>query len=162
EQTIEFMKKQLAKMDVELAKEIARNEEWKAKAALLCTAKGIGDITAATLIAELPELGKVSNQEIAALVGVAPFNKDSGQSVGKRQTWGGRSGPRTALYMAILSATKFNPAIKAFYQKLLKAGKLKKVAMTACMRKLLVILNAMVRKNSPWQANFGEHLMQNS
>ncbi len=107
-------------------------------------------MTAATLVAELPELGHCNRQEIAALVGVAPFNKDSGPKKGKRRIFGGRSGVRRTLFMATLSASKHNPVIRAFYQSLLSRGKEKMVALTACLRKLLVIINAMVHKGEVW------------
>ena len=103
-----------------------------------------------TLLAELPELGKLNRKQIAALVGVAPLNRDSGQHRGKRQIWGGRASVRATLYMGALVATRRNPTIKTFYEKLCKAGKVKKVALVACMRKLLTILNAMVRDGRPF------------
>ena len=111
----------------------------------------MGPVTAATLVAELPELGQINRQKIAALVGVAPFNKDSGPKRGKRRIFGGRSGMRRTLFMAALSARRHNPVIRAFYELLLLRGKAKKVALTACMRKLLVIINAMVRKGEAWK-----------
>lgn len=120
-------------------------------AALLHTAKGVGDTTIATLIAELPELGKLSRREISALVGVAPMNRDSGRYRGKRTVHGGRGGVRRALYMAALVASRYNPAIQPFYRALLAAGKPKKVALVACMRKLLTILNAMVKTATPFR-----------
>ena len=105
-------------------------------------------------MADLPELGKLDRQEIAALVGVAPFNRDSGQMRGKRTIWGGRSHIRTVLYMASLVASRSNPVIRAFYQRLLAAGKPKKVALVACMRKLITILNAMLKNGSYWQPDY--------
>lgn len=161
EKTIEFLNKQLEEVERELTKEVKSNEKWSALDDLLQTVTGVGPVTATTLIAELPELGNVTDKEIAALVGVAPFNKDSGQSTGKRSTWGGRSGPRTALYMAAVSASRFNPVIKRFYERLIKKGKLKMVALIACARKLLVILNTMVRKNVIWDPDFQGQLMKN-
>jgi transposase len=121
-------------------------------AALLHSVKGVGDSTTATLIAQLPELGRLSGREICALVGVAPFNRDSGHSRGRRSVYGGRASVRRALYMAALVASRWNPAIKCFYQRLLAAGKPKKVALVACMRKLLTILNAIVRTATPFRA----------
>ena len=112
--------------------------------------KGIGAVTISTLLAELPELGKLNRGEIAKLVGVAPMNNDSGQVSGKRRTFGGRSYVRRVLYMATLVATRFNTRIKAFYQRLLSEGKLKKVALTAAMRKLLTILNTLIKTNQLW------------
>nr|WP_306437611.1 transposase [Cupriavidus taiwanensis] len=117
---------------------------------LLQSASGIGPVASATLIAELPELGRLSRREIAALVGVAPMANDSGSSRGRRRILGGRFEIRRVLYMATLTATRHNPAIKAFYQRLTAAGKLPKVALVACMRKLLTVLNAMVRTSTPW------------
>ena len=125
--------------------------EFHDKDAVLQSAKGVGPILSATLQAELPELGSYSHKQIAALVGVAPFNRDSGRYQGKRQIKGGRSGVRTTLYLATLSATRYNPVIRAHYQQLVGRGKLPKVAIVACMRKLLVILNAMIRDLRPWQ-----------
>ena len=111
---------------------------------------GIGPITAATLLADLPELGQLNRQQITALVGLAPYNRDSGKKRGKRRIFGGRTSVRCVLYMATLSATRHNPVIKAFYQRLLAKGKLKKVALTACMRKLLVIVNTMLKNGQAW------------
>lgn len=117
---------------------------------LLGDVKGLGPATVATLIGEMPELGKLNRRQISALAGVAPYNHDSGRLKGKRCISGGRATLRTALYMATLVATRHNPVIQKFYQRLLGAGKLKKVALVACMRKLLTILNAMVKSNEPW------------
>ena len=113
---------------------------------------GVGPVLAVTLLAELPELGMLDRRQIAALVGVAPLNRDSGTMRGKRTTWGGRAPVRAVLYMATLVATQFNPVIPAFYQRLCAAGKAKKVALTACMHRLLTILNAMLKHRSPWEA----------
>ena len=113
---------------------------------------GVGNVVARTLIADLPELGRLDRKQIAALVGVAPLNRDSGKMRGKRTTWGGRAKVRCALYMAALVASRRNPILKVFYQRLLSAGKPKKLALTAVMRKLLTILNAMVRDNIRWQS----------
>ena len=110
----------------------------------------MGPVLSMTLLSDLPELGALNRGEIAALVGVAPFNRDSGTLRGKRKVWGGRAQVRAALYMAALVATRFNPVLRAFYQRLCTAGKPKKVALTACMRKLLTILNLMVRQNRHW------------
>ena len=112
---------------------------------------GVGNVVARTLIAELPELGTLDRRKIAALVGVAPFSRDSGTMRGRRTVCGGRAPVRTALYMAALVASRRNPVIAAFYQRLVSAGKCKKLALTACMRKLLVILNAILREHTPWQ-----------
>jgi transposase len=118
---------------------------------LLLTAPGIGNTMAYTLLADLPEPGEMNGKQAAALVGVAPINRDSGKVRGKRRICGGRAGVRTTLYMATLSATMCNPVIKGFYQRLVAQGEHKKVALTACMRKFIVILNAMIRDNMAWQ-----------
>lgn len=150
-ESIAFFERQLKTIANNIAEHIDKNKELSEKSKLLATTKGVGIVTAAVLITELPELGKLSHKEIAALVGVAPLNRDSGSMKGKRSIWGGRGSVRTSLYMATLTAIKFNPAIKAFYQRLCDAGKLKKVALIACMRKLLIVLNAMIKNNTPWQ-----------
>jgi transposase len=118
---------------------------------------GVGPTVAFTLLAELPELGTLTGREISALVGVAPFARDSGTLRGKRVIWGGRTSVRTCLYMAAVSASRHNPPLKAFYQRLLAAGKAKKLAVIACLRKLLVILNAMVASGTPWDPNFAQN-----
>ncbi|HHU7932932.1 TPA: IS110-like element ISEc32 family transposase, partial [Escherichia coli] len=127
---------------------------FQEQARLIGSVKGVGDITVASLIAELPEQGKLNRREISALTGVAPLNRDSGKMRGKRTTFGGRAGVRATLNMAALVATQFNPAIKLFYQRLLAAGKPKKLALVACMRKLITILNTMLRKGEEWNASF--------
>ena len=127
---------------------------FKDKLALLKGLKGVGPGTQAMLMAALPELGTLTHREIAKLVGVAPLNCDSGKFKGKRTTWGGRANVRAALYMAALSASRFDPTIKAFYQRLVLAGKPKKVALTACMHKLLTIINAVIKSGNPWQAAY--------
>lgn len=152
EKSIRFFEKQLKTIEDKIAEDIEKNKELSDKSELLATTKGVGVVTAAILITELPELGKLSHKEIAALVGVAPLNRDSGTMKGKRSIWGGRGSVRTSLYMATLTAVRFNPAIKTFYQRLCNAGKLKKVALIACMRKLLTVLNAMLKNNTPWKA----------
>lgn len=123
---------------------------WREKDDLLRSVPGVGEVLSTTLLAELPELGTLNRRQIAALVGVAPFNRDSGSKRGKRMVWGGRSSVRAILYMATLVATRYNPVIRSFYVRLCIAGKAKKVALTACMRKLLIILNAMVKNNTRW------------
>jgi transposase len=125
---------------------------WRAKDNLLQSVPGVGPITSSTLLGELPELGSLTHQQIAALVGVAPLARDSGQGRGKRFVWGGRASVRTALFLAALCGRRWNPALRPFYERLLAAGKPKKVALIACARKLLTILNAMVRDNAPWRA----------
>ena len=146
------IKKQLDAMDDELDGLIQQCPCWQEKETLLTSVPGIGTLTARTLLACLPELGQLSRQAVAALVGVAPINRDSGTMRGKRTTWGGRKVVRSALYMAALVASRRNPVIRAHYHKLLNAGKAKKLALVACMRKLLVMLNAMLRNKTPWRS----------
>jgi transposase len=129
-------------------------DHFKDKLDLLKGLKGVGPGTQAMLMAAMPELGELNQREISKLVGVAPLNCDSGKFKGKRKTWGGRSNVRAALYMATLSATRYDPTIKAFYQRLLLAGKPKKVALTACMHKLLTIINAVIKSGAPWKASY--------
>jgi len=142
---------ELTEIEVELDETIRATPIWREKDDLLKSVPGVGDVVARTLIAELPELGTLTRRQIAALVGVAPFSRDSGTMRGKRTIWGGRAQVRGALYMGALVASRFNPVIKAFYQRLLAAGKSKKLALVACMRKLLVTLNAILRDQTPWQ-----------
>lgn len=150
---IRWLKAQLKDVDRDLKKTIQGTPAWREKDELLRTFKGgVGPVLCSTLIGELPELGKLNRKEIAALVGVAPLNRDSGTLRGKRSTWGGRASVRRALYMSALVASRHNPVIRGFYQRLRAAGKPAKTALTACMRKLLVILNAMVRDGAPWRS----------
>lgn len=149
EKTIAFLQKELRIIDQELSQSIKADSELSRKNELLRSVKGIGPVVSATLLANLPELGTLSHKKLSALVGVAPFNRDSGMFVGKRTVWGGRAGVRAALYMGALAATRFNPQIRSFYQRLCLAGKAKKVALTACMHKLLVILNAVIKSGIP-------------
>ncbi len=142
---------ELTEIEQELDETIRGTPIWCEKENLLKSVPGVGDNLARTLIAELPELGTLDRRKIAALVGVAPFNRDSGSLRGRRTVWGGRATIRPALYMAALVASRHNPVIAAFYARLCAAGKPKKLALTACMRKLLVILNAIVRDQKPWQ-----------
>ena len=152
EKVIELLHRQIASIDDDLDRRIQNSPIWKEKEDLLTSVKGVGTTTARTLLAELPELGKASRQEIAALVGVAPFNRDSGRFRGQRMIVGGRAVIRHVLYMATLVATRFNPVIREHYQRLLAKGKRKKVALVACMRKLLTILNAILRTQKPWRS----------
>ncbi len=147
---IAWLQADIEALQEQISQAIATNSLWTERAKQVESVPGIGPITAATLLADLPELGQLNRQEIAALVGVAPFNHDSGKHRGKRRIFGGRTSVRSVLYMATLSATRHNPVIKSFYQHLLKQGKVKKVALTACMRKLLVILNTMVKSGQLW------------
>ena len=153
---IEWLQDELDDIDHNLKRLIQLSPIWKEKDNLLRSIKGIGPVTSITLITGLPELGTLNRRQIACLVGVAPLNRDSGRMRGKRIIWGGRSAVRAALYMAALSASRHNPIIKEFYHRLLAAGKLKKVALTACTRKLLITLNAMVKKNTFWSPNFNK------
>jgi len=142
---------ELTEIEAELDETIRGTPIWREKDNLLKSVPGVGDTLARTLIADLPELGTLDRKQIAALVGVAPFNRDSGTLRGRRTVWGGRARVRATLYMAALVASRFNPVIAAFYRRLLAAGKAKKLALTACMRKLLTILNAILRDQKPWQ-----------
>jgi transposase len=146
-----WLDRQLEELDKELNDTLRNSPVWREQANVLRSAKGVGPILTATLLSALPELGQLNHKEIAALVGVAPFNRDSGTWRGKRQIWGGRAPVRAVLYMATLSAVRTNPVVRAFYQRLINAGKLQKVALVACMHKLLTILNAMARDGRIWQ-----------
>ncbi|WP_457571558.1 IS110 family RNA-guided transposase [Desulfovulcanus sp.] len=151
---IHFLQKQLEKINSDIDKHLSSNDDWKDIQKLLQSVPGIGPVTSASIIVELPELGRLNRKKIAALTGVAPFNRDSGKFKGTKSVWGGRTDIRAILYMATLSAVRFNSVIKNFYLRLLNAGKKKKVAIVACMRKLIVILNALVRKRQAWDKNF--------
>ena len=154
EKVIQVLKKQLEDLEAQIQDLIEKTPELKQKLDLLQSVPGVGPVLSATLVSQVPELGKCDRKEIAALAGLAPFNHDSGKKHGKRMIHGGRPFIRNVLYMATISATRFNPVIKAMYQRLLKAGKQKKVAIVACMRKLLTILNAIIRTQTPWQPAF--------
>lgn len=145
-----FLERQRDQMERELLHAIERSSALKMRFDLMVTVPGVGKVTAATLLGDLPELGHLGNRAIAALVGVAPMNRDSGQIRGRRSTWGGRSSVRRVLYMAVVSAIRCNRVIQTMYQRLRSAGKPAKVAIVACMRKLLVMLNAMLRSGTPW------------
>jgi len=149
---ITWLEKCLKKVDNDLSNFLKKSPVWKEKNDILRSAPGVGPVTATTLLSNLPELGKLSRKKIAALVGVAPLNRDSGLFRGKRTTWGGRQNIRSVLYMSVVSAIRCNPVVKKFYQRLCDAGKPPKVAITACMRKLLIILNTMVKNRTPWSA----------
>jgi transposase len=147
---IDWLKAELAQLDQDLDEQIRTTPTWQAKDTQLRSAPGVGRVLSTALIAELPELGHLDRKKIAALVGVAPFNRDSGQLRGRRMISGGRAQVRQALYMGTLSAIRYNPVICAFYARLKQAGKPAKVALTACMRKFLTILNAMMRRGTAW------------
>jgi transposase len=145
------LQEQLKDLEQDLDDFIRRSPLYLEKDQLLQSVPGVGALTSQSLMAWLPELGTLNRKQIAALVGVAPFNRDSGQMRGRRTVWGGRKQVRPSLYMATIAACRFNPAIQNFYQRLLHAGKRKKVAITACMRKLLTILNAVLKHQQPWR-----------
>jgi len=152
EDHIEWLTDRIKKADKDISSFIRKTPLWREKENLLRSVKGIGPVNASILLARLAELGKLNRKKICALVGLAPFNRDSGRFKGRRSIFGGRAEVRAVLYMAALSAIRYNPVIKAFYGRLVHSGKLPKVALVACMRKLLVILNAIIRTNTPWCA----------
>ena len=150
-QHLRWLERRIAAVDRDVDDTIQKSPAWRAKEDLLRTAPGVGPVLSRTLLANLPELGQLNRKQIAALVGVAPFARDSGTHRGKRVVWGGRAPVRAVLYMGALVATRRNAVIRVFYVRLVAAGKPKKVALIACMRKLLTILNAMMRTNTTWQ-----------
>ena len=154
---ITWLERELMHTDTDLAQTIHESPVWRDKDELLRSVPGVGPVLTTTLLANLPELGTLTGKQIAALVGVAPLNRDSGTLRGKRTVWGGRAQVRTTLYMAAIVAARFNPVIRMFYQRLRTAGKAKKVALTACMRKLLTILNAMLKHRTPWHPEVAQH-----
>ena len=149
---LEWLESDLREIDDELRQRLRASPLWREQDELLRSVPGIGPILSLTLLAELPELGRLSHGQIAALVGVAPLNRDSGTLRGRRAVWGGRAAVRTVLSMGTLRATRCNPVIRQFYDRLLAAGKAKQVALVACMHKLLTILNALVKHQTPWLA----------
>jgi transposase len=151
---LHWLEHALRDVDTDVARRIRTSPVWRVKDHLLQSVPGVGPVLSHTLVAQLPELGTLTRQRIAALVGVAPFNRDSGTLRGKRTVWGGRAHVRTILYMGTLVAVRFNPVLKTFYARLRAAGTAAKVALTACMRKLLAILNAMLKHQTPWQENY--------
>lgn len=153
EEHLGWLERCLRDVDRELREVIQASAPFRARDELLRSQPGVGTVTSAVLLAQLPELGRLNRKEIAALVGVAPLNRDSGTMRGRRTVWGGRAPVRAALYMATVAAIRFNPRIRAFYGHLVEAGKPKKLALTAAMRKLLITLNAMVRDDAAWQAD---------
>jgi len=148
---LKVIDREIKTIEDRITKLLESDDQWKAKLEILMSTPGVGKITGATLLAELPELGKLNRQQIAALVGVAPYPRDSGRMRGKRTIWGGRREVRSVLFMAVLTARRWNPVIKAFAQRLAVAGKSFKAIQVACIRKLLVILNTMVKNNTPWK-----------
>jgi transposase len=151
---IAYLQKELESADQDLDAFIEQNAAWKQNQEILCSTPSIGPVTSRTLLIELPELGALDRKKISALVGVAPFPRDSGTLKGRRTIWGGRAAVRTGLFMATLAATRFNPVIRDFYKRLKAKGKLSKVCLIACMHKLLIILNAMIKNKVRWSANF--------
>jgi transposase len=151
ESHLEYLKRTIEELNQAIEQLTQLNQEWVTKINLVKTVPGIGQVISTTLVADLPELGRLTAKQISRLVGVAPINHDSGQHQGKRRISGGRAHIRAALYMGAVVAMRHNPTIKAFYDRLVERGKSKKLALTACVRKMLVILNAMVRANQPWQ-----------
>jgi transposase len=155
---IDWLKEKLRSIDIELAQTLHHCPLWRERESLLRSVPGVGPVLTLTLLAELPELGILDRKQIAALVGVAPLNRDSGILRRKRTAWGGRAPIRSALYMATVVATRFNPVIRSFYHRLCTAGKAKKLAITACMRKLITILNAMLKHHIPWNPFIAQSL----
>jgi len=151
---IESLDREITSLEQLTHSAIEQHAAWRHKRDLLTSMPGIGPSVASTLIGDLPELGALSRRQIAALTGVAPFNRDSGTQRGKRRVRGGRAHSRTALYLSAMVAIRYNPDIKRFYERLLQTGKHKKVALTACIRKIVTALNAMLRDNKPWQSSF--------
>ena len=149
---LDWLTTELGELDGDLRTRLEQSPLWQARDELLQSVPGVGPVLSLTLIAHLPELGTLTAKPLAALVGVAPFNRDSGRWRGPRLVWGGRAVVRAALYMATLRATRCNPVLRTYYARLCAAGKPKKVALVACMHKLLTILNALVKQNTPWQA----------
>ncbi len=148
---IQWLNDSIKEVDRDMGQAVKNSPAWQAKKDWLTTFKGVGQVASFTLLASLPELGQLNRKEIAALVGLAPFNRDSGRQRGKRMIWGGRAAVRNVLYRVALVASRSNTTIKKFYGRLIQAGKPKKVALTACMRKILTILNAMISNNQPWK-----------
>ena len=151
---VRWLERELSAVDDDLRRAIRESAAWRAKDDLLRGVPGVGRVLATTLLVDVPELGRLNRREIAALVGVAPLNRDSGTFRGQRSVWGGRATVRTALYMGALAAVRSNPPVKALYERLVAKGKPKKVALVACMRKLLVTCNAVVRDGEPWSPSY--------
>jgi transposase len=148
---LRWLDKRIGQLDRELHDRLRASPLWRDKDDLLRSVPGVGPVLSLTLLADVPELGKVNHRQLAALVGVAPFNVDSGKSSGQRHIWGGRAAVRAVLYMATCTAVRHNPVLRALYQRLVASGKRKKVALVACMRKLLTICNAIVASGTPWR-----------
>jgi transposase len=157
-----WLQRRLARLDTDLGQAIRTSPVWRVQDDLLRSVPGVGPVLSATLLASLPELGTLNRKAIAALVGVAPLNRDSGTLRGRRRVWGGRAAVRAVLYMGTLVAVRHNPVLRAFYQRLRAVGKLPKVALTACMRKLLTILNAMLKHQTPWSPAYAHPACESS
>jgi len=153
QRVIHHLQRQLEKIDTQLNALVEKEDTWREKRDILLSMPGIGPVVVNTLLGDLPELGELTGKQIAALTGVAPYNRDSGKLRGKRRIRGGRASVRTTLFMAVLCSVQHNPVIKAFYRRLVAQGKHKKVALTACIRKMIIMLNAMVRDGKRWQEN---------
>ena len=151
DQHVRWLRAQLGAVEKDVAQTLRESPVWREKEDLLRSVPGVGPILTTTLLGDVPELGQLNRKQIAALIGVAPLNRDSGTYRGRRAVWGGRARVRATLYMATLTAARYNPLIRAFYERLVAAGKPKKVALTACMRKLLTILNAMIARRTAWK-----------
>jgi len=151
DQHVRWLRAQLGAVEKDLAQTLRESPVWREKDNLLRSVPGVGPVLTTTLLGDVPELGQLNRKQIAALIGVAPLNRDSGTYRGRRAVWGGRAHVRATLYMATLTAARYNPVIRAFYERLVAAGKPKKVALTACMRKLLTILNAMIARRTAWK-----------
>ena len=151
DQHVRWLRAQLGAVEKDLAQTLRESPVWREKDDLLRSVPGVGPVLTTTLLGDVPELGQLNRKQIAALIGVAPLNRDSGTYRGRRAVWGGRARVRATLYMATLTAARYNPVIRAFYERLVAAGKPKKVALTACMRKLLTILNAMIARRTAWK-----------
>jgi transposase len=159
---IDVLNREIAEIDSQLASAIKADETWHMKDQLLQSVQGVGVVTSHAILAELPELGRLNRRQISSLVGVAPFNIDSGRMHKPRAIRGGRAAVRSALYMSALTGIRCNPALRAFYERLRQAGKKFKVAITACMRKLLTILNAILRNQTPWRSPFLMNSLKNT
>jgi transposase len=151
QENIDWLQSRLKVMNGQISDAIKQNPVWSGKDAILRSAPGVGPVLSVSLLAGVPELGKLNRKQLAALIGVAPLNRDSGRYQGSRSVWGGRAQVRRVLYMATVAATRFNPVIQGFYQHLIAVGKKPKVALTACMRKLLSILNTMIKNGTRWE-----------
>jgi transposase len=154
---ITWLTRRLAHTDADVGAAIHASPLWRAKDENLQSTPGVGPMLSRTLVAEVPELGVLNRQEIAALIGVAPLNRDRGTLRGKRAVWGGRAHVRAVVYMSTLAAVRHNPVLKAFYERLRAVGKAPKVALTACMRQRLTMLNAMLKHRTPWHENYATH-----